>query len=530
MRKLFYNGTILTMDRNNPEAAAVAVEGDRITEVYEEAPSDWREERVDLGGRTLLPGFIDGHSHFVACANALSQCDLSGAHNFHDIVILMKKFLQERRIPKGAWVIGTNYDHNFLEEKRHPDRYVLDKISSEHPVLVIHISNHMGVANSLALCQHQLDASAEDPQGGRYGRFAEDGSLDGYMEENAFMDFRKADTAFDLETMKTNIEEAQKLYARHGITTIQDGMVNEALYQLLKLLAEQGLFKIDVVGYVDLEHCRSLYQERTKEHAYQDHFRLGGYKIFLDGSPQGRTAWMKEPYEGSDDCGYPVHADDDLCRLITEALEDGAQLLAHCNGDAAAEQYVDQFTKVMEEHPDWETHRPVMIHAQLVQKAELRRMKELEMIPSFFVAHTYYWGDIHLQNFGRVRAERVSPVQDAIQAGLRYTFHQDTPVLPPDMMKTIGCAVNRITREGVLLAKEQSVTVQQALEAVTIHAAYQYGEEADKGSIEAGKKANFVILEQNPLSVPVGELEKIRVFQTIADGEAIFCREMENSV
>ena len=350
------------------------------------------------------------------------------------------------------------------------------------------------------------------------------------MEENAFMDFRKADAVFDLETMKTNIEEAQKLYARHGITTIQDGMVNEALYQLLKLLAEQGLFKLDVVGYVDLEHCRSLYQERPNEHAYQDHFRLGGYKIFLDGSPQGRTAWMKEPYEGSDDCGYPVHSDEELYRLITEALEDGAQLLAHCNGDAAAEQYVDQFTKVMQEHPDWETHRPVMIHAQLVQKAELRRMKELEMIPSFFVAHTYYWGDIHLQNFGRARAERVSPVQDAIQAGLRYTIHQDTPVLPPDMMKTISCAVNRITREGVLLAKEQRVTVQQALEAVTIHAAYQYGEEADKGSIEAGKKANFVILEQNPLSVPVGELEKIKVFQTIADGEIIFCRETGNSV
>ena len=147
------------------------------------------------------------------------------------------------------------------------------------------------------------------------------------------------------------------------------------------------------------------------------------------------------------------------------------------------------------------------------------------MIPSFFVAHTYYWGDIHLQNFGRARAERVSPVQDAIQAGLRYTFHQDTPVLPPDMMKTIGCAVNRITREGVLLAKEQRVTVQEALEAVTIHAAYQYGEEADKGSIEAGKKANFVILDKNPLHTSQEELENIKVLETIADGERIFCRE-----
>ncbi len=336
--------------------------------------------------------------------------------------------------------------------------------------------------------------------------------------------------------MKKNIEKAQQLYAGYGITMIQDGMVGESLYHLLKMFAEQGLLKMDVVGYVDLENCRDLYREHLKEHSYQNHFRLGGYKIlkmfaeqgllkmdvvgyvdlencrdlyrehlkehsyqnhfrlggykiFLDGSPQGRTAWMKEPYEGSDDCGYPVHSDDELYRLITEALEDGAQLLAHCNGDAAAEQYVAQFTKVMEEHPDQQTNRPVMyvaqftkvmeehpdqqtnrpvmIHAQLVREEELKKMKKLEMIPSFFVAHTYYWGDIHLQNFGKARAERISPVQDAIQAGLRYTFHQDTPVLPPDMMKTIGCAVNRVTREGVLLAKEQRVTVQEALEAVT---------------------------------------------------------------
>lgn len=525
MRKLFYNGTILTMDQDKPQAAAVAVEGDRIAEVYEEVPADWNAEKIDLCGRTLLPGFIDGHSHFVACANGLSQCDLSEAHNFQDIVSLMKRFLEEQKIPKGKWVVGTNYDHNFLEEKCHPDRYLLDEISKEHPILVIHVSSHMGVSNSLGLQEQKLDDSVENPQGGRYGRFQEDGSLNGYMEENAFMDFRKSCASFDLEVMKKNIEKAQQLYAGYGITMIQDGMVGESLYHLLKMFAEQGLLKMDVVGYVDLENCRDLYREHLKEHSYQNHFRLGGYKIFLDGSPQGRTAWMKEPYEGSDDCGYPVHSDDELYRLITEALEDGAQLLAHCNGDAAAEQYVAQFTKVMEEHPDQQTNRPVMIHAQLVREEELKKMKKLEMIPSFFVAHTYYWGDIHLQNFGKARAERISPVQDAIQAGLRYTFHQDTPVLPPDMMKTIGCAVNRVTREGVLLAKEQRVTVQEALEAVTIHAAYQYGEEADKGSIEAGKKANFVILDKNPLHTPHEELESIKVLETIVDGETIFCRE-----
>ena len=188
MRKLFYNGTILTMDQDKPQAAAVAVEGDRIAEVYEEVPADWNEERIDLCGRNLLPGFIDGHSHFVACANGLSQCDLSEAHNFQDIVSLMKRFLEEQN-PKGKWVVGTNYNHNFLEEKCHPDRYLLDEISKEHPILVIHVSSHMGVSNSLGLQEQKLDDSVENPQGGRYGRFQEDGSLNGYMEENAFWIF-----------------------------------------------------------------------------------------------------------------------------------------------------------------------------------------------------------------------------------------------------------------------------------------------------------------------------------------------------
>ena len=211
-----------------------------------------------------------------------------------------------------------------------------------------------------------------------------------------------------------------------------------------------------------------------------------------------------------------------IYELISNALEDHAQLLAHCNGDAAAEQYVKQFTRVMENHSYIDSYRPVMIHAQLVREEELRKMKRISMIPSFFVAHTYYWGDIHLANLGKERASRISPVKDAIRTGLTYTFHQDTPVLFPDVMKTISCAVNRITKNGVELSKDQSISVMEALKAVTIYAAYQYHEENSKGSIEKGKKANFVILEKNPLEVELSELENIQVVETIVDGVTIF--------
>ena len=342
------------------------------------------------------------------------------------------------------------------------------------------------------------------------------------MEENAFIEFQKSISSFDMEVLKKNVVEAQRIYAQYGITTIQDGMISDTLYPLLKMLSNEQLLKIDVVGYLDLAHCREIYQNHAEEHSYHNHFRLGGYKIFLDGSPQGKTAWMKEPYTGTTDCGYPIHSDNELYHFIEQALADHAQLLAHCNGDAAADQFVTQFEKVVCDHSVTDTCRPVMIHAQLVQKKELQRMKNLSMIPSFFVAHTYYWGDIHLANFGEQRGCRISPVHDALECNLHYTFHQDSPVLPPDVMKTISCAVNRVTRNGIPLDQNQAVSVMDALKAVTLNAAYQYGEEQDKGSLAQGKKANFVILEHNPLDVPKHDLEHIRVLATIVDGTVVY--------
>lgn len=521
MKTLFYNGTIYTMEDAYPTVEAVAVEDGKIIELYETTPEHWQGNLFDLKGHTMLPGFIDGHSHFLGCANSLSQCDLSHAKNFQELIDTMKSFIQDRQIESGKWVVGINYDHNFLEEKRHPDCDVLDQISTDHPILLVHISNHMGIVNRLGFKLQNITKEVKDIPGGRYGRFP-NGELNGYMEENVFIEFQKAVSNFDLEMMKKDIVRAQDLYARYGITTIQDGMVTKEVYDLLKMFASEDLLYMDVVGYVDLEHQRNLYRDHPEEHQYQHHFRLGGYKIFLDGSPQGKTAWLKEPYLHSQDRGYPIHTDETVYGYIKASLEDRAQLLAHCNGDAAAKQYVDQFLKVMQDTGIQETIRPVMIHAQLVAKEEVDRMKKIPMIPSFFVAHTYYWGDIHIENLGMARASRISPVHDAIQANLPYTFHQDTPVLVPDMMKTVACAVNRITRNGVELSKEQRISVMDALKGITVYAAYQYHEEDRKGSIQKGKLANFTILEKDPLKVEPQELETIAVSQTIVEGKVVY--------
>ena len=415
MKTFYYNGTILTMEDASLYAEAVCVENGRILAVGSfDDVMRYKEEgdqMMDLQGKTLMPGFIDAHSHFVGAANAMTQCDLSDCESFEEIVTTMRAFAQKRNLTEDSWIIGCNYDQNFLKEKRHPDRYILDEISRTNPVLLIHASSHMGVTNSKGLEIGKLDEHTKDCVGGKYGRVEGTQIPNGYMEEKAFIEFQVQLPMASMEELMRLIEEAQKMYASYGITTVQDGMVARPLFQLLKYASSNDLLKLDVVGYADIMTAADLMEEeRDYANQYKNHFKLGGFKIFLDGSPQGRTAWMSEPYErDAAYCGYPIHSDKELHDYIKLALAKKQQLLAHCNGDAAAEQYITQFEQVLSETGKTDLYRAVMVHAQLVRRDQLERMAAIGMIPSFFVAHTYYWGDIHLQNFGDRRGSRISP-------------------------------------------------------------------------------------------------------------------------
>lgn len=333
--------------------------------------------------------------------------------------------------------------------------------------------------------------------------------------------------------------KAQKLYASYGITTVQEGMMSAPLGPLYQLLLHSGILELDLVAYVDMEAGDEL-KRQFADHigTYKDHMKIGGYKMFLDGSPQGRTAWLREPYlpaegaaapaEGAaapaKDCGYPTLTDAAVKSNILRAERDQMQLLAHCNGDAACEQYLREYAAALAELPDHTPGdiRPVMIHAQLLGLDQLERVKALGIIPSFFLAHVYHWGGIHLKNLGQKRAERISPARSALEHGIRFTLHQDAPVIRPDMMETVWCAVNRLTRNGVLLGAKERISVEDALRAVTINGAYQYFEEDKKGSIAPGKLADFVILERNPLEADPMDLRTIRVMATIKEGKCIY--------
>ena len=521
MRQLYWNGTIHTMGPAGTVEAVLAEDG-----VIRCAGALWEVEhltgleRIDLQGRTMLPAFLDSHSHFTAAANSFLQADLTECVNFQEIEETLQAFLRDRQIPPGEWVTAQGYDQNALEERSHPTLALLDRAAPENPLLVQHKSGHMGVVNTQGLKRLGITPQIQPPSGGAIG--VKDGCLTGYLEENAFVFYQKKVPMADLSTMLEAYKQAQQLYLSHGITTVQEGLLASQMVPLYKALLSSGLLQVDLVGYAEEASAREVEAAFPScIRRYQDHFKLGGYKIFLDGSPQGRTAWMRRPYEGDADYrGYPTLTDEQVTAALRHAAENGMQLLAHCNGDAAAEQLLRCAATLRKEGTDLRPLRPVLVHGQLLGIDQLDIVKEFGFAVSFFPAHVYHWGDVHLRNFGWERGSRISPAASALEKGVPFTFHQDTPVLPPDMLETVWCAVVRRTAAGAALA--EGIAPADALAAVTRTAAWQYFEEREKGTIAPGKKADFVILSRDPLAVPPEALREIQVVETIKEGRSLF--------
>lgn len=532
MQKLYYGGDIVTMREETDAPEAVLVTDGKISYVGELVEARRQclpgAEEIDLEGKTLMPSFIDPHSHIAMLAQYTDFANLGKCTSFKDLAVTLSDWLKEKRLAEGEVLVGYGYDHNFLDEQQHPTKEVLDRVSDTIPVCILHTSGHMCVANSVLLRECGITADTPDPEGGKFGR-EEDGTPNGYIEEVPAMvkvlipvfSRVKADFARQLE-------KAQQIYLKYGITTVQDGSTNASGFQKLAECAKEQVFHLDVVSYVladDLEKTAEDYPEYYQK--YHNRLKIGGAKIILDGSPQGRSAWLRKPYEGEETyCGYPAHTHEETDRWVETAVEKGYQLLAHCNGDAASGQYLAAFEKAAAKTPEnpekIRALRPVMIHCQTVGDDQLDEMKELGMIPSIFVAHTWYWGDVHLKNLGSVRGAHISPARAAMERGLIYNFHQDTPVVEPDMLHTVWCAVNRVTRSGKPIGQEQCIGVYEALKGVTIHGAYAYHEEERKGTLEAGKLADMVILDRNPLKTDKMQIRDIQVLETIKEGETLY--------
>ena len=528
-KTLYMNGRILTMDDagNAKESAqAVLVSGGRVEAVGTDealrAMAGGGARIVNLAGRTLCPAFIDAHSHFMAVAHSMLQVDLSEAQSLEDMSLAIGRYIASRRIVPGNFVLCRGYDAE--ERGGYPPIEALDALAPGYALVIQHPSGHAGMVNTLALEKLGITPDTRDPQGGRIGR--EGDRLTGYLEENAFLLAQRAFPVPQMEEIVRAMQDAQMLYAAHGIATVQEGLLLSSMLPMYREVLERGLLTLDVVGYPSPQDYGAFAEAfpRSME-GYDRRFRLGGIKILLDGSPQARTAFLSAPYEGEKAYrGYPSMTPEQTVEAIRYADKLGVQLLAHCNGDAAAQQLIDACKKAQKQGADLARIRPVMIHAQLLRADQMSELAALHITPSFFVAHVFHWGEIHAGNLGQERASRISALASAERSGLPFTLHQDAPVIKPDMLETLWVACERRTRHGVQLGAQECVSIDTALRAVTVNAARQYGE-AGKGVIRPGMRADFVILSGDPLGTPVSELRSLRVEETVREGQTIWSRD-----
>ena len=532
---IFFGDNIITMD--NSKVTAVAVRGDRIVATGDQAEiiqlQDDSTRLVELGDRALLPGFIDAHGHFGAVATSSALLDLSSppvgtVETIDDIVTAIQNWIENNDVPDGQLIYGFGYDDSLLAEQRHPNRDDLDRASTSHPIVIRHVSGHLNAANSMALAQSRITAESQSPQGGVIRRRSDSEEPIGVMEETA-MGLLPGYGALISEEQGWQLRrDAAEIYSSYGITTIQDSNVSVAYVNALKARAREEAFPVDIVAYIMGNPLSDIELGQVSQDAeYVGGVRIGGVKFILDGSPQGRTAWMSQPYnEGppgvdADYVAYPSYDPEAYQARVDNLLERHVPVLAHANGDQAIERMIDGIADAVEGEaiPD---HRSVIIHAQLIRADQLDRVKELGIIPSYYSAHPFFWGDWHRLSFGDERAGFISPVRATINRDIPFTVHNDSPIVPPDMMRLVSITVNRQTRSGYILGPEQRATVMEALYAITQGAAYQYFEEDEKGSITSGKRADLVILETNPLAVDPAQLADVKIAETFARGVSVY--------
>ena len=542
---VYYGGDIITMAGDNPSyvEAVVQREGKIIftgSKADALARFDGKADEVDLQGKTMLPGFIDAHAHFSSFSSQAIGAQIlpppdAGANNIAAIIKILKEWNTPDNRALTGWIFGAGFDDSVLEDKRFPTKHDLDQVTTEFPIMIIHISGHFAVVNSKGLELLNITSETKNPEGGLIRR--ENGNEpNGVLEELAAIPYyAKALTPQTKEASETFFESGQNMALSFGYTTAQEGRAMLENHAFLAGKAEENKLKLDVVSYVDYMFIDNLMNTKWNSKVYNKRYRIGGVKITLDGSPQGRTAWRTLPYilppDGAKEgyLGYPaIPQDVDLESLYRKAFANNWQIQTHANGDAAMDQMIRTMTKVSSEF-EKKDRRNVLIHGQYVREDQLDSYKELDIIVSLFPLHTFYWGDWHKEIIGDSLGNKISPTRTALNKGLKITIHTDAPVALPNLMRVIWTATNRVSRSGKIIGKNERLTPYEALQCITEWSAFQHFEEDRKGTIEVGKIADLVLLNANPLKSELNDIKDIIVLETIKEGVTIYKKKYYNS-
>ncbi len=534
---IYFNGDIVTMEGNTASyAEAIAIKDGKILFVgsKEEAQKMQGDstQMINLEGKSMFPGFIDGHAHFggfaaqAAGAQILPPPD-AGVKNIPDLIKTLQVWATPENIALTGWIFGMGYDESVMEEQRHPTKQELDQVSTTVPIMVIHISGHFCAVNSKGLELLGITAKSKNPAGGVIRRMPNSQEPNGVLEELAAIpNFAKAINPLTKESFNKFMSTGQTMALSYGYTTAQDGRLMGPV-DVMAQLAEANFFKLDVVSYVDYAWPKHLYSKWNNAN-YNQHYRIAGMKLTLDGSPQGRTAWRTVPYlmpppgENKDYKGYAAIADDQKVAAIYDtAFKHNWQIITHANGDAAIDQMIRTMKPAAKKYGN-QNRRNVLIHGQYVRADQLDSLKKLDVIASLFPLHTFYWGDWHKQLIGDSLGNGISPTKTALNKGLRITTHTDAPVALPNLMRAVWTAVARTSRSGKTIGQAERLTAYEAMKSITEWSAYQHFEEDKKGTLTKGKLADLVILDKNPLKVSTDDIKEILVLETIKEGKLVY--------
>ena len=528
--------SVLTMDKNNPRATHVAVRDGRVLAVGGAdcaAPWGGAQDMIDLGDKVLMPGFVEGHAHMMAGAmwrycycgyhdRIDPQGDLhSGMQGLDDVIDRLKTF--EAKLAPDEPLVGWGFDPIFLTSERLSKAH-LDMVSSTRPIAIIFSNFHLLCANSAA-----LDLVGYDSTTNVEGVIkSPDGALTGELREMAAMFPVMRRMGIDFKALCSTPEGIAtygEVCKRAGVTTVTDLFSSLTEDELPSLISATGQPEFPVrlvpaLGAVGGKPEDIAWKALTLRKHSTDKLRLGAVKLMTDGSIQGWTARVRAPgYLGDQPNGIWNTAPEQIFALCREMQKAGVQMHIHVNGDEAAEVSLDALEQAARAHP-WPGARHVLQHCQMMDDALLRRAAELGVACNIFANHIWYFGDQHVElTIGPNRAAAMNATRSALDLGVVTAIHSDAPVTPMGPLFTAWCAVARQTMSGATLGPNQRITVDEALYAITLGAAQTLKMDDEIGSIQPGKRADFVLLGEDPTSVDPMALKDVPVLGTVLDGK-----------
>lgn len=528
---LFTNGVVHTVNSNNDIVEAVAVEGDRIVVAGSNAEARALKgpstREIDLAGRSLTPGFIDSHHHFVGVGGAQDAIDCK-APGMQSIAVLVEEVRKRAAtLPPGTWIRGRGYDQSRLEEQRHPNKFDWDAVSPDHPVIFTRTCGHILSVNSKAIEMARVALHTPDPDGGRYDR-DDEGNINGVCYERACMPLHAAAAPSQAE-LRRWLLAANAADLASGLTSIHDaGGMSGPPAQIAQELVASGELKVRIYAFITVntaDHPLTGILNTGYHTGFGDNrFRLGAFKVMTDGSSSGPTAATRQPYTSDDStCGIAYWEQDELDDLIGRAHRAGWQCTVHAVGDKAIEQTLNAMARAQREYPR-EGLRHRIDHCGITPPDLQARIREMGIVPVMQPAFFWEFGDGYIRNYGRHRADVMFPARALLDAGVIVAGSSDSPVTDFRPLFGIEQALTRATSDGDVCGPDNRVELTTAIRMHTYNGAYASFEENEKGSIEPGKLADLALISTDLRKAPTEGMRDIPIDMTIVGGEVVYER------